>query len=126
MKKLDIKSIAIIVLGAALVLSFLFGNKLHINDHKDEIEALHKQNTILMLSNDSLKTINIKLDTEIKDINTKVEANEKKLADKEGELEILKKKRNEVPRYVNSLNGDGVSNAFSDYLNSSTKSNNSH
>lgn len=124
MKKLDIKSIAIIILGAALILSFLFGNKLHINDHKNEIDALHKQNTMLMFSNDSLKSINIKLDTEIKDINTKVVANEKKLADKEGELEILKKKRNEVPRYVNSLNGDGVSNAFSNYLNN-TKSNNS-
>mgnify|MGYP007125706692 CR=1 FL=1 len=37
MKKLDIKSIAIIVLGAALIINFLFGNKLHINTHKDEI-----------------------------------------------------------------------------------------
>ena len=124
MKKLDIKSIAIIVLGAALIISFLFGNKLHINDHKDEIKALHEQNSNLMLSNDSIKALNIKLDAEIKEINTKIVAYETSLATKDSEITTLKKKRNEVPRYVNSLSGDGVANAFSDYLNSSTKSNN--
>lgn len=124
MKKLDIKSIAIIVLGAALIISFLFGNKLHINDHKDEIKALHDQNAILILSVDSIKAVNLKLDTEIKEINTRIATYEKSLATKDSEITTLKKKRNEVPRYVNSLSGDGVANALSNYLNSSTKSNN--
>lgn len=124
MKNLDIKTIAIIVLGAALIISFLFGNKTKIDTHNDEIKALHDKNISLMVSFDSLKVINNTLVLEIKDINTKISDNEKKIADKEGEINKLKKKRNEVSNYINSLNGDGVSNAFSDYLNSHTKSNN--
>ncbi len=124
MKKLDIKTITIIVLGVALIISFLFGNKRQIDSHQDEITALHKSNDKLMLTNDSLTYVNNELYAEIKDINIKISDNEKKMADKEDEINRLKKKRNEVSNYINSLNGDGVSNAFSDYLNSHTKSNN--
>lgn len=123
MKKLDIKSIAIIVLGAALIISFLFGNKLHINTHKDEIEALHEQNMTLLSSNDSIKAVNLKIDAEIKLINTKIVAYEAIIVTKDSEITKLKNKRNEIPTYVNTLDGDGVANAFSNYLTKSKHNN---
>lgn len=115
-KSLDIKTIAIIVLGIALVISFLFGQKSHIDTHKDEIANLHKLNSSISSKNDSLVNVNKSLDMVINEINKKLNDNSNKLANTEIELDKLKKRKNEIPTYVNNLSANGVSNAFSNYL----------
>ncbi len=125
-KKLDIKTIAIIVLGIALIISFMFGQKSNIDNHEDEIKALHKDNVILLSKNDSLKAINVKLDAAVADINKVLEVNTKKLSNTQTKLNDLKKKQNEVHTYINHLSANGVTNAFSDYLNDRTTSSVGH
>jgi hypothetical protein len=123
-KKLDIKSWFIIILGVALCVSFWFGQKNDIDDHADEIEALHASNTALLKTNDSIKIANIKLDEKIADINIQLLANSVKLANTQSELDKLKKQKNETTIRVNGLSANGVSNAFSEYLKDRTKSTN--
>ena len=122
-KKLDIKTWFIIILGIALCISFWFGQKSHIDTHADEIKALHEQNTVLIKKNDSLNIENAKIDGLIIEINKKLDSNNEVLASTKKELQNLKKKQNEIPHYVNHLSADGVANAFSEYL---TKSSNTH
>ena len=122
LKKLDIKTIAIIVLGIALIISFMFGQKSHIDNHEDEIKALHKDNAALLSKNDSLKAVNVKLDEVVAEINKVLDVNAKKLSDTQLELNELKKKQNEVHTYVNHLSANDVTNSFSDYFQGRTKS----
>jgi hypothetical protein len=122
LKKLDIKTIAIIVLGIALIISFMFGQKSHIDNHEDEIKALNKDNARLSHKDDSLNAINVKLDAAVAVINKVLEINIKKLSDTQLELDELKKKQNEVHTYVNHLSANGVTNAFTDYFQARTES----
>ena len=121
-KKLDIKTIAIIVLGIALIISFFFGQGNKIDYKKDEINALHKDNANLSHKNDSLNAVNVKLDAAFAEINKVLEINAKKLSDTQLDLDKLKKRKNEIPTYVNRLSANGVTNAFTDYLQTRTKS----
>ena len=125
-KKLDLKSWFIIILGAALCISFWFGQKNNIDDHADEIKMLHASNIALLKTNDSIKIANTKLDAKIADINTQLLANDIKLASTQLELDKLKKQKNETTIRVNGLSANGVSNAFSDYLKGRTKSPNKY
>ncbi len=124
LKKIDFKTYAIIILGIALIISFFFGQKSHINTHKDDITLLHKNNAELIHRNDSLTVANAKLDKVITSIELELNKNSKKLADTQIELDKLNKKRNEIPTYVNHLSATGVSSAFSNYL--EAKSPNAH
>lgn len=118
LKKLDFKSIAIIVLGIALIISFFFGQKSHIDTHADEIKELHAKNVQLLKTNDSLKAVNAKIDQILLAIDKKLSDNAQALASTNKEIQILKAKQNEVPRYVSHLSANGVSNALTDILNS--------
>jgi hypothetical protein len=123
---LDFKTWVIIILGIALCISFLFGQRNKIDYKKDVIDALRANNEILTKRNDSLKIVNTKLDAAIADINTQLVANEIKLAKTQSDLDKLKKQKNETTIRVNGLSANGVSNAFSDYLKDRTKSTNKH
>lgn len=125
-KKLDIKNIFIIILGFGLIISFFIGQKSNINYKKDELKSLHDSNELLSKKNDSLLTINSILDKKIALINVLIEQNNKKLSETQSQLDKLKKKRNEVSNHVNNLSADGVSNAFSDFLDKTTKSTNNN
>lgn len=122
LKKLDIKSIAIIVLGIALIISFLFGQHNNVDYKKDEIEELHKQNKAILKANDSLLYANKRIDQEIKDIHDKLASTAIELASTQKELRYLKNRTNEIPKYVGTLSANGVANSFTNYLN--TKSSN--
>jgi len=124
LKKLDIKTWFIIILGIALIISFFFGQGNKVDSHKDELKALHESNTALLKSNDSLKMVNAKLDAKIADINKILDVDATVLNNTQTELKELKKRKNETPIYVNHLSANGVSNAFSDYLKNRTKSTN--
>jgi hypothetical protein len=126
LKKLDIKTWFIIILGIALIISFFFGQGSKTDLHKDEIKVLHESNTALLKSNDSLKVVNSILDAKIISINKILNIDAKVLSDTQSELNELKKRKNEIPIYVNHLSANGVSNAFSDYLKNRTKSTNTH
>jgi hypothetical protein len=125
-KKLDIKNIFIIILGFGLIISFFIGQKSNINYKKDELKSLHDLNELLSKKNDSLLTINSILDKKIALINVLIEQNNKKLSETQSQLDKLKKKRNEVSNHVNNLSADGVSNAFSDFLDKTTKGTNNN
>ena len=57
----DIKTIFILVLAVALILSFLFRPTIPIETYETEINTLKEQNKRLLLSNDSINKINQKL-----------------------------------------------------------------
>ncbi len=116
-KKFDIKTWVIIILGAALCVSFWFGQKNRIDYKKDEIQALHRSNDSLMKNNDSLRKVNIEIDSAIAAITRILNVNDVKLAATQLELDKLKKRKNETFTHVNNMSANGVSNAFTDYLN---------
>lgn len=115
-KFLDIKNIIIVVLGLALIISFMFGQKDTTNYHKDEINELKNQNKILFSANDSLLSLNKKIDAEIAAINLNIQINQGLLQHTQLQIDKLKKERNEIPNRVNSLSNDSVAIAFSNYL----------
>lgn len=121
LKKLDIKSIAIIVLGAALIISFIFGQNNNIDYKKDEIKALHDQNKLLTQANDSLLLANKRIDQQIKDIHCELAKTAVELAKTQKELTDLKHRKNEIPKYVNGLSANDVANSFTNYLDSKSK-----
>jgi uncharacterized protein YoxC len=117
LKKLDIKSIAIIVLGIALIISFLFGQRNNIDYKKDEIEALHKQNEAIIKVNDSLLYANKRIDQEIKDIHDKLATTAIELAQAQKQIKDLKIRSHEIPKYVGALSANGVASELTNYLN---------
>jgi peptidoglycan hydrolase CwlO-like protein len=121
-KNLDIKTIAIIVLAAGLILSFIFGQHgSKIDNHEDEISALHKDNEALLHKNDSLNSLNTKINEEIVLISKKITADSLELVITKKELYKLNNRQNEIHNYVKSLSANGVSSSFSDYLNNKSK-----
>ena len=66
--KIDIKTIFILVLAVALILSFIFRPSIPIDTYEEEINSLKQQNKELILSNDSITKLNKKLEEEIKEI----------------------------------------------------------
>jgi len=125
MKKLDFKTIVIIILGACLIISFLFKQKSNINNHDDEIKKLQLENTNLIKKNDSLAKINNQLDQKILTIDKELQENTIKLNETTNQIERLKNKKNEIPAYINNLSANGVSSEFSKFL-ENTKSSNTH
>lgn len=121
-KKFDIKTWFIIILGAALCISIWFGQKNNIDDNKDKIEALHKENEGLLKKNDSLNLVNTKIDGLISEINKKIDGNTELLTTTKKQLQDIKKLQNEVPHYVNNLSANGVASSFSNYLTKSSSS----
>ena len=123
LKKLDIKSIAIIVLGLALLTSIYFRHGAQIDTHGNEIDKLHLDDKALSKKNDSLINANKQLDLVIQDINKQLGDKTIELEAVKQELGVLKKKKDETHKYVNNLSATSVANTFSKYLN--TKGSNS-
>tara|TARA_R100000995_G_scaffold2540_1_gene1667 strand:- start:266 stop:646 length:381 start_codon:yes stop_codon:yes gene_type:complete len=112
----DIKTIFILVLAVALILSFLFRPTIPIETYETEINTLKEQNKRLLLSNDSINKINQKLQDEITVILYAIDSTKVILKETEHKLEILENKRNEVSTIVNNMDSDAITNSFSDYL----------
>lgn len=115
--KIGTKEILIIVLGVALVLSFVFRPTKKIDYYEDEINALKQQNELLFSNNDSLKTKNGLLAQEISDILITIDSTEAKLADTENKLNDLEDGKGKISDNVRVLNADGVAGELTDYLN---------
>jgi uncharacterized protein HemX len=120
LKKLDFKSIAILVLGIALIVSFILGQRNNVNLKKDLINELHKENEAIIKKNDSLIQVNQRIDQEIKDIQIKLAENTVQLATNQQQIKDLKKKQNEIPTYVSRLSANDVAKSLSNYLTKSS------
>ncbi len=118
MKKIfnNIQLVFIIILVVALILSLLFRPQTPINTYEDEINDLRNQNTLLLLSNDSINNINNKLQEEINTILYTIDSTKIILEETEIKLADLEKKRNEIPNIISHMDSDDITNNISDYL----------
>lgn len=118
MKKIfnNIQLVFIIILAVALILSLLFRPQTPINTYEDEINDLRNQNTLLLLSNDSINNINNKLQEEINTILYTIDSTKIILEETETKLADLENKRNEIPNIISHMDSDDITNNISDYL----------
>ena len=120
----NIQTVFILILAVALILSFIFRPSKPIETYENEINLLKQQNQQLLLSNDSIKFINTKLQKEINVILYAIDSTKVALKETENKLEILENKRNEVSTIINNMDSDDITNTFSSYLKRRGKGNN--
>ena len=113
---IDLKSILILALGVALVLSFMFRPSVPIEEYEEEISVLQKQNKKLLISNDSIVKANMRLQKEIDIILYAIDSTKVVLKETEDKLKELERKRNEVSNIVDNMDSDDVTNTISEYL----------
>lgn len=113
---IDIKTIFIIVLGAAVILLLLFRPSKDINIHEEEMLSLKNQNIKLLQNNGSLSTINGKLIEDVNILEEGIVEINIKLDDSIKEIDKLKKKKNEIPSNVIVMDANSVTNYLADYL----------
>ena len=113
---IDIKTIFILVLGAAVILLLLFRPSKEISTYEEEMLILKNQNIKLLQNNDSLSTINDKLIEDVIILEEDVEEINIKLVDSSKEIDKLKKKKNEIPSNVIVMDANSVTNYIADYL----------
>ena len=104
------------MLLVVIMIGMFFFEGAKIDKHKEEIKTLKLKNDSLLSTNDSLKNNNAKLDIILSEINTKINKNNKETGLVLSVLNKLKKEKNEIPNYVNSLSANGTADAFSKYL----------
>jgi hypothetical protein len=107
---IDIKTIFILVLGAAVILLLLF------RPYEEELLKLKTRNKLLLQNNDSLSSINNKLIEDVVILEEDVEEINIKLEDSSKEIDKLKKKKNEIPSNVIIMDANDVTYNITDYL----------
>jgi hypothetical protein len=122
-KKLDTKSIIIIILTMLLLIFALFRPNKKINQYKDEVKALHQKNQKLLYTNDSLKSVNKEIDIELEKMYDVIKAHETLITEYNDKINELKKQKNETFNKVNILSGDSVAIEFTNYIKKRTGKN---
>ena len=115
--KLGFKEILIIVLGLALLLSLIFRPSKGIEMYEDEISKLNERNEQLILTNDSLKSENLRLNDEIRDILVTIDSTQAALDSTQAKIDELEDAKGNVSDRVRNLNADGVARELSEFLN---------
>jgi len=115
--KIDIKVIFILILAAALILSFIFRPSNGIENYEDEIKALKEENVRLLLDNDSLAVENGKKDIEIEKYLLEIDSTQVLLDENNDKIKDLEDGKDKVSGYVSGLNANGVAESLTDYLN---------
>lgn len=115
--KLDIKTIFILVLAGALILSFIFRPSNDTDMYKDELKVLKLSNQKLINENDSIKLNNIKLNEEIQELIIDIDSTQAVLFDTEDRLKELEDGKGKVSGHVSNLDADGIAESLTDYLN---------
>ena len=113
---IDIKTIFILVLGAAVILLLLFRPSKEISTYEEEMLILKNQNIKLLQNNDSLSTINDKLIEDVIILEEDVEEINIKLVDSSKEIDKLKKKKNEIPSNVIIMDANDVTYNLTEYI----------
>jgi len=116
LKKLDTKSIIIIILASLLLLFGWLHPNQRINYYKDELKNLRLSNEKLIHSNDSLKNEKNKIDVEIKKLKDLISANQVLIKQYDNTIQDLKNRKDEIPNKVNVLSADMVASQFTNYL----------
>jgi chromosome segregation ATPase len=115
-KNLDIKTIFILILAAALVLMFIFRPSKEIDDNEDELNKLKELNKELLENNDKLKQSNdslnkhiTEIDSSLSNLNSGLSGNGRKISD-------LEDGKGQISSTVRVLSADGVASELSEYL----------
>ena len=119
----DIKTVFILVLAGALIISILSRPSTPIETYETEIDALKQENQKLQLSNDSINKLNLRLQEEITVMLYAIDSTEVILKQTEEKLSELEKKRNEISTIVTNMDSDDITNTFSNYLKRRNKGN---
>ena len=119
----DIKTVFILVLAGALIISILSRPSTPIETYETEIDALKQENQKLQLSNDSINKLNLRLQEEITVMLYAIDSTEVILKQTEEKLSELEKKRNEISTIVTNMDSDDITNTFSNYLKGRNKGN---
>lgn len=114
--KLGIKDYFIIILGAAVIIAFMLGQRRTIDYREGELQRLHQANELLEANNDSLAKVNEDLDKQILKIQTEIAVKEALLRQSNKEITRLNNKRDEIPNYVTYLSANGVATELSNYI----------
>ena len=112
-KKLDIKTIFIIILGVLLIISIFRGIK---TNQVSNFDLLHEQNENLHKMNDSLIKNNSNLQDQRDSIHMELGKKMIELDATNIEIEKLKKLRIGIRNNVKNMTSDSVANGFNDYL----------
>lgn len=115
--KLDIKTIFILVLAGALILSFIFRPSNVIDTHDDRLKELEMANDTLKSNNDSLTIVNKSLAIKIQELIIDIDSTQAALANTEDKLNDLENDKGKVSGYVNTLDADGIAESLTEYLN---------
>jgi uncharacterized protein YoxC len=115
-KKLDAKTIIIIILTALVLILMLFTVKNNVYDYKKEIKELHQQNTQLKHQVDSITVENKKIDAQLNKIYGIINISEKLIEQYDNRIKELKQSKNETSNRVNVLNANGVATEFTNYI----------
>jgi hypothetical protein len=116
------KNIIIIILVA--IMAGLLYFREDGSSYKDEIGRLNVENKMLKTKNDSLDMINITLEKEIALISDTLKMKDSALVVVEHKIIKLQNKRNEISNRVNTMDGNGVADSFTEYLSRRSKNGN--
>jgi len=114
---MDSKNLFIILLGTALVLSFIFRPSKGIEMYEKEINNLKVKNQTLRLNNDTLLMLNKSLNIEIQELINNIDSTQAQLNKTKITINNLENEKGKVSTYVNTLNADEVAGELSNYLN---------
>ncbi len=114
---MDSKNLFIILLGTALVLSFIFRPSKGIEMYEKEINNLKVKNQTLRLNNDTLLMLNKSLNIEIQELINNIDSTQAQLNKTKITINNLENEKGKVSTYVNALNADEVAGELSNYLN---------
>ena len=115
-KNLDIKTIFILILAAALVLMFIFRPSKQIDDNEEELNRLKEQNKELFENNEKLKLSNDSLNKHISDIDSSLVDVDNGLTNSDGTISDLEDGKGQISDNVRVLSADGVASELSNYL----------
>lgn len=115
--KMDSKNLFIILLGTALVLSFIFRPSKGIEMYEKEIDSLRVKNQTLILTNDTLLMLNKSLNSEIQELINNIDSTKAQLNKTKITINNLENEKGKVSTYVNTLNADEIAGELSNYLN---------
>ena len=113
--KLDIKNIAILVLGFLLILSFLFNKNKSIGS-ETEIKILNESNQSLLIENNKLNKVIDTLNVSLNETKKLLIANNKKVKELQLEIQKLKDEKSKIPNTVKRMSANVVAITFSKYL----------
>lgn len=119
--KLSFEKILIIVLTISLVFTWVFRPSKPIDMYEDEINNLKNTNKNLLLSNDSLKLENLKLNEDISKILITIDSTKVALDSNQRKINELENAKGNIGNVVRKLNVNGVTRELSEYLNRRTK-----